>query len=400
MSVLSKMQLEKYADTLVWGLTTARKGFKKYDTVLVRCDLEGRELGEIVHRKLVQRKLNVIFRFMMSPRLERDFYEFSDEKQRGFKDPGGEDFYNGLNGNVYIHAPASLTNLKGIDTKRQSQVAIARKYVRDIMTKNEEKGKFGWTLCTYPTEELAKQAKLSIKEYADQIAKACYLNEADPAKKWGQIYKDTMAIKKWLDGLKMDVIRTESASMDFEIKLGEQRKFLGVSGHNIPSFEIFTSPDWRGTRGTYYANLPAFRGGNYVEKIKLEFKDGRAVKIAAAKGDEYVKKIMATDVGASQLGEYSLTDKRFSRIDKFMADTLFDENHGGKHGNCHVAIGDSYSDTYAGDISKLTAEKKVKIGYNSSAVHWDLINTEDKKVTATLKNGKTVTIYEKGQFKY
>ncbi|OIO04747.1 MAG: aminopeptidase [Elusimicrobia bacterium CG_4_10_14_0_2_um_filter_56_8] len=398
--MLSNIQLEKYADALIWGLTTAHKGLKKYDTVLVRCDLEGRELGEIVHRKLIQRKINVIFRFMLSPRLERDYYEFSDEKQRGFRDPGGAEFYSGLNGNIYIHAPASLTNLKGIDTKRQSQVAIARKYIRDIMTRNEEKKKFGWTLCTYPTEELAKQARLSLKEYANQIAKACYLNEPDPAKKWAQVYKDTMAIKKWIGGLGIDTLRTESASMDFEVKLGDMRKFLGVSGHNIPSFEIFTSPDWRGTRGRYFANLPAFRGGNYVENIGLEFKDGRAVRISAKKGEEYVKKIMATDKGASQLGEYSLTDRRFSRIDKFMADILFDENHGGKHGNCHVAIGDSYSDTYAGDISKLTARKKVKLGYNSSAVHWDLINTEDKKVTATLKNGKKVTIYEKGRFKY
>ncbi|HNW43764.1 MAG TPA: aminopeptidase [Elusimicrobiales bacterium] len=400
MGMYSKVQLEKYADALIWGLTTARPGFKKYDSILIRCELPGLELGEVVHRKLVKAGYNVIFRFMMNPRLERDFYEFSDEKQRAFVAAGDKELYSALNGNIYIHAPASLTHLKGIDTKRQSQVAIARKPLRDLMNKNEERGKFGWTLCTYPTEELARQAKLSVKEYARQIAKACFLDEKDPAKKWAQIYKDSNAIKKWLKGLDIDTIRTESKSMDFEIKLGAQRRFLGVSGHNLPSFEIFTSPDWRGTRGVYYANLPAFRGGNYVENIRLEFKDGRAVKISAKKGEEYVKKIMATDIGAAQLGEYSLTDRRFSRIDKFMADTLFDENHGGKHGNCHVAIGDSYSDTYAGDVSKLTKEKKVKLGYNSSAVHWDLINTEDKKVTAALKSGKNVTIYEKGQFKY
>lgn len=400
MGVLSKVQLEKYADALIWGLTAARPGMKKYDTVLVRCDLEGRELGEIVHRKLVQKKYNVIFRFMMSPKLERDFYEFSDDRQRGFVAAGDREMVGALNGNIYIHAPASLTNLKGIDTKRQSQVAIARKPLRDIMTRNEQRGKFGWTLCTYPTEELAKQAKLSLKEYAAQIAKACYLDTPDPAKRWGQVYKEVTAIKKWLNGLGMDVIRTESASMDFEVKLGERRKFLGVSGHNIPSFEIFTSPDWRGTRGVYYANLPTFRGGNYVEKIRLEFKDGRAVKISAAKGDDYVKKIMATDKGASQIGEYSLTDRRFSKIDKFMADILFDENHGGKHGNCHVAIGSAYTDTFAGDPSKLTKKDEARLGFNDSAVHWDMINTEDKRVTATLKSGKKVVIYEKGQFKY
>jgi aminopeptidase len=113
-----------------------------------------------------------------------------------------------------------------------------------------------------------------------------------------------------------------------------------------------------------------------------------------------VKKIMNTDKGASQIGGYSLTDRRFSKIDRFMADTLFDENHGGKHGNCHVAIGNAYADTYTGDISKLSEVTKKKLGYNDSAVHWDLISTEDKKVTATLKNGKKVTICEKGQFKY
>lgn len=400
MGVLSKIQLEKYADALVWGLTTARPGMKKYDSVLLRCDLEGRELGEIVHRKLVQKKYNVIFRFGQSPQLERDFYEFSDDKQRGFVAAGDKELFTALNGNIYIHAPASLTNLKGIDTKRQSQVAIARKPLRDIMTKNEQRGKFGWTLCTYPTEELAKQAKLSLREYAAQIAKACYLDTPDPAKRWAQVYKEVTAIKKWLNGLGMDTIRTESASMDFEVKLGEKRKFLGVSGHNIPSFEIFTSPDWRGTKGIYYANLPTFRGGNYIEKIRLEFKDGRAVKISAGKGEDYVKKIMATDKGASQIGEYSLTDRRFSKIDKFMADILFDENHGGKHGNCHVAIGSAYTDTYTGDPSKLTDKDEARLGYNDSAVHWDMINTEDKKVTATLKNGRKVTIYEKGQFKY
>jgi len=401
MAIYSKVQLEKYADALVWGLTTARKKpYKKYETILVRCDLEARDLGEVVYRKLVQRGYNVVFNFLATPALEHDFYQYSDEKQRGVLNAWDKTLYEGLNGYVYINAPASLTNLKDIDPKRQGQVAIAKKPLFDIRNKREEKGEFAWTLCTYPTEELARQAKLSVKEYAAQIAKACYLNEPDPAKKWGQIFKESMAIKKWLNTMGIDTIRTESASMDFTVKLGEKRKFLGVSGHNIPSFEIFTSPDWRGTKGIYYANLPTFRGGNYVEKIRLEFKDGRAVKVSAAKGDDYVKKVMATDKGASQIGEYSLTDRRFSKIDKFMADILFDENHGGKHGNCHVAIGNAYTDTFDGDPAGLNEAAKKKLGYNDSAVHWDMINTEDKKVTAKLKNGKTVTIYEKGQFKY
>lgn len=400
MGVFSDKQLEKYAAALVWGLTTAhRKPYRKYETVLVRCDLEAKDLGEVVHRRLVQRGFNVVFNFLPTPGIEHDFYKHSDERQRGMLGSWDKELYNNINGYVYIHAPASLTHLKDIDPKRQSQVAIAKKPLFDIRNKREEKGLFAWTLCTYPTAELARQARLSIKEYAAQIAKACYLNEPDPAKKWAQVYNGSMAIKKWLNSLRIDTIRTESASMDFEVKLGERRKFLGVSGHNIPSFEIFTSPDWRGTKGVYFANLPTFRGGNYVEKIRLEFKDGRAVKVSAAKGNDYVKKVLATDRGAAQVGEYSLTDRRFSKIDRFMADILFDENHGGKHGNCHVAIGNSYTDTFDGDPAKLDGAARKRLGYNDSAVHWDMINTEDKKVTATLKDGRKVTIYEKGSFK-
>jgi aminopeptidase len=83
-----------------------------------------------------------------------------------------------------------------------------------------------------------------------------------------------------------------------------------------------------------------------------------------------------------------------------MANTLFDENFGGKYGNCHLAVGMSYSDTFDGDPSKLDKSLKEKLGFNDSALHWDLINTENKTVTASLKSGEKKIIYEKGMFKY
>ena len=100
------------------------------------------------------------------------------------------------------------------------------------------------------------------------------------------------------------------------------------------------------------------------------------------------------------MGEFSLTDRRFSRINRFMANILFDENYGGKFGNCHIALGSSYSDTYAGDSKRLNQALKQKLGFNESALHWDLVNTEKKRVTAHLQIGKAVTIYENGRFKY
>ena len=104
--------------------------------------------------------------------------------------------------------------------------------------------------------------------------------------------------------------------------------------------------------------------------------------------------------GANRVGEFSLTDKRFSKITTFMANTLFDENYGGRYGNCHLAVGSSYSDTYDGDPASLTRAKKQQLGFNDSALHWDLVNTEKKTVTAHLTSGKKIVIYEDGMFRY
>jgi aminopeptidase len=109
---------------------------------------------------------------------------------------------------------------------------------------------------------------------------------------------------------------------------------------------------------------------------------------------------MKMDRGAARLGEFSLTDKRFSKINQYMANTLFDENYGGRWGNCHIALGASYADTYDGDIQSLTRAKKVQLGFNDSAMHWDLVNTEKKRVVAHLTNGRRTTIYENGCFTY
>jgi aminopeptidase len=148
----------------------------------------------------------------------------------------------------------------------------------------------------------------------------------------------------------------------------------------------------------FYADQPSFRNGNIVRQVRLEFRNGRLARAGAKEGADFLKKQLALDPGASRVGEFSLTDRRFSRIDRFMANTLFDENYGGAHGNCHIAFGSSYSNTYAGDPRRLTTPLKDKLGFNDSALHWDFVNTEKKRVTAILADGSRVVVYENGEF--
>ncbi len=400
--IFTKKQLDNYADVMVWAMEYARHHgkFKKYDKVLLRAEIGALPLVQAVYERLLDKKYIPVVRFMAPEGFQHALYTKADDKQLSYIPAGEIDFQGSLNGLIALRAPEDLMALKNVNPARIGKAAVARRPIKDLLDKTEQEGKFSWTLANYPTQELADKAGLTLKQYAAQVAKACFLNEKNSVKKWQEVMKEIGEIGKWLSGLNIDRFHVESKHMDFEVLLGEQRKFVSGRGCNIPSFEIFTSPDWRGTRGVYFADLSSYRSGNYVKGMRLEFKNGRAVKATAEQGQEFLRKMLAMDRGAAQIGEFSLTDRRFSKIDKFMADILFDENFGGKYGNCHVAIGSSYADTFTGDIRKLDKKLKEKLGYNESALHWDLINTEDKTVHATLKNGKKMLIYEKGQFRF
>ncbi len=399
--MFTKRQTEKYCDVLLWALKSARKeSFKKNDVVMIFYDLAGLELAEILQAKLLDMGINPIPRMGLTSVMEKNFFEKANSRQLVFQTPGVKELYNGLNGSIHIHAPESLTHLSQIDPKKIGKAVVARKHLREILNKREEQGKYGWTLCMVPTPALAKRARLSMDQYIAQVAKACNLDKKDPVKAWQETYEHVKAIKKWINGLAIKYLHIQSTHVDLKITPGKRRRWIGLSGHNIPSFEIFISPDWRETEGTYFADQPSFRSGNRVEGIRLEFKQGRLVTIDARKGRDFVIKQLSMDKGAGRLGEFSLTDKRFSRIDRFMANTLFDENFGGRYGNCHVALGASYSDSYDGDPSRLTKERKKRLGFNDSALHWDIVNTEKKRVVAHLASGREITIYEDGRFKY
>ncbi|MEN6446855.1 MAG: aminopeptidase [Syntrophaceae bacterium] len=399
--MLGARHLERYADVLIWGLTTARVGrFKKGDIVSIRYDIAARPLAEILYARLLDMGLNPLQRASLSPRMEHDFYSRSNGTQLTFLAPGDEELFASLNGSISLRAPDSITHLSDVRPDKIGKSIVARKHLNDILDRREAEGLFGWTLCIYPTEELARHAGLSLEAYADQVIRACFLGKADPVSCWKTIYRDAQSIKKWLNRMEVQSYHVESANVDLEITPGQRRKWVGISGHNIPSFELFLSPDWRGTKGSFYSDQPTYRSGNYVKGVRLEFRAGSVVRASAEEGEEFLRKQIRMDSGAGRLGEFSLTDRRFSKISTFMANTLYDENYGGTSGNCHVALGASYSDTYDGDPKELSGEKKKEYGFNDSALHWDLVNTEKKRVTALLKTGKRTTIYENGLFAF
>jgi aminopeptidase len=245
---------------------------------------------------------------------------------------------------------------------------------------------------------MAAEAGLSEQEYWDQIIHACFLDEDDPIARWREVSEQIDDYKQRLGALDIDRLHILGEDVDLEITLGEARQWVGGSGHNIPSFEIFTSPDWRGTNGWIYFNQPLYRYGNLVKGVRIEFKDGRVTGATAEQNEELITEMVATE-NADKVGEFSLTDRRFSRITKFMAQTLYDENVGGQFGNTHIALGKSYHDCYAGDPSTVSAADWERLGFNDSTVHTDIVSTSDRTVTARLRDGSQLVIYAGGEFK-
>lgn len=261
----------------------------------------------------------------------------------------------------------------------------------------EDAGRLTWTLALYGTEGMAKEAGLPLQDYWGQIEKAVFLNTASPVHTWKKTNAGLEKIRQKLSLLPIDKLHLTAKETDLWIKLGDSRKWMGGSGRNIPSFELFTSPDWRGTEGHIFFDLPLYRYGNIVRDIHLTFKNGKVVSSKAGKNQNLLRELIAQK-NADKIGEYSLTDKRYSKIDKFMADTLFDENFGGENGNTHLALGSSYHDAYTGDPSKLTEKDFARLGFNESPEHTDIIGTTDRTVEATLKNGVKKIIYKNGIF--
>jgi aminopeptidase len=314
--------------------------------------------------------------------------------------PGDRELCAALNGTVTLLAPEEPGHLADVDPELIAKAQLARKPLQDILRARESRGEYAWTVGLYPTEGLARRAGMTPEEYARQVETACFLEDGTPVTRWKLLRKQVQEVIRWLNSLQARALRVQSNNVDLLLQVGRHRRWNGITGRNIPSYEIYLSPDWRGTEGNYLANQPSFRQGNRIEDLNLTFRMGQAVSFNASQGHEYAYETLSADAGASRVGEFSLVDRRFSPISRFMANTLYDENHGGEHGSCHIALGQSYANTYDGDPAELHGALRVELGFNESSQHWDLVNTEDKRVTAQLPDGGKVCIYENGEFQY
>ncbi len=394
--------LERYASILVDFALGGGRGVQPGEVVRVAAPESGKPLYAELQKAVWRAGGHVIGAYQPDDdhnvNLSRDFYESASAAQldhfparymRGLVDE--------MDHQVSVIADSDPHALDSVDPARIMRRGEAMRPLLDWRGEKENAGRFTWTLGLYGTPAMAAEAGMSVEEYWEQIVHACFLDSEDPLARWREVGERLDETRRRLDALDIERLHIEGEDVDLWVTIGERRQWLGGRGRNIPSFEIFTSPDWRGTQGWIYCNQPLYRYGNLVKGIRLVFVDGRVTEATAEENERVLTEMIATE-GADRVGEFSLTDRRFSRITRFMAHTLYDENVGGSFGNTHIAVGRSYQDAYAGDPSDVTDEQWEQLGFNSSSVHTDIVSTTDRLVTAQLRGGGERVIYRGGEF--
>jgi aminopeptidase len=389
--------LEKYAQVLVNFALNSGKGVHAGEVVQCLVPDIAKPLALQIQNTILQAGAHPML-YLTATGFEKDFYQLANQEQLEFFP---RKFLRAraqlIDHQINIIADPNPLILKDIEASKILRARNSKKPYLDWLNNKENSQQFTWTIALWGTAAKAKIVGLSLEDYWQQIIKACFLDEADPMAKWREIQALQLTIKDKLNHLKIDYLKVKGVDADLKIAIGQDRWWRGGSGRNIPSFEIFTSPDWRGVEGWVRFNQPLYRYGNLIKNVELKIKGGRVIEAKAKEGEKFLLEMLKTK-NADKIGEFSLTDQRMSRITHVMADTLFDENIGGPYGNMHLALGKAYQDCYRGDPTQLKKRDWAARGFNDSSEHSDIVSTTDRTVTAFFANSQSKIIYQKGQF--
>ncbi len=389
--------LKKYADVLVKFALRSGEGVKKDDVVFVEIPECAKPFYLPLQKALLDVGAHPIMQYLPDG-VTKHFFDNASDEQIAFYP---QHFLHGkleeMTHVIWVIAEADKHDLEEVDPKKLTARMFSRKEYRKRQNQKEIAGELTRVLCLYGTQAMADEAGMSLEDYWQEIIKACYLDLDDPIAEWRKTFTEIETIKNRLTALSIEYVHVTWPDADLKIKIWKDRQRLGCEWRNIPSFEIFTSPDRRGTDWRIRFDQPLYRYGKMVKWIYLKFENGVVVDYDATENKEFLKEIIATP-NANKVWEFSLTDSRFSHITKFMAETLYDENVWGPQGNTHIAVGSAFNDTYKGDAHKLTEKEIADLGFNECATHTDIISTAPRTVTATLTDGTEKIIYQNGKF--
>lgn len=258
-----------------------------------------------------------------------------------------------------------------------------------------------WTIAPCPTLGWARQVHpdlppvQALAKLWQQIVHVCRLDEDDPVAAWRARMAELHGVTERLTAARFDAIRFEGPGTDLTVGLLPSSQWLSASfetrdgiAHipNLPSEEVFTTPDPERVDGVVRATKPLQLAGATIEGLTVRFEGGRAVEIEADRGADVLRSMAAHDDGAARLGEVALVDGsgRIGPLDTVFYDTLLDENAAS-----HVALGQSFAFALGDEADAARG--------NTSMVHIDfMIGGDNVAVTGLAGDGARTPVLRGG----
>jgi aminopeptidase len=283
--------------------------------------------------------------------------------------------------------PDLLADLPGERVGRARMVALAEEANRQV---NERLT--NWVVIGVPNEGWAEQmfGEPDVERLWELVEFCVRLNEDDPVAAWQEHVTLLSKRARLLNDMRVDHLRYRGPGTDLTVGLLPESRWQGCESDtvdgiryvaNMPTEEVFTTPDARRTDGIVRSTQPLVLNGQIVRGLEVRFEAGRMVDVRAEEGADVVKGQLALEEQAAYLGEVALVDgtSRIGQTGQVFFETLYDEN-----ASCHVAYGGAYAEAVEGGVID---------GVNVSSVHTDfMIGGPDVDIDAVLHDGTVVPL--------
>ena len=294
---------------------------------------------------------------------------------------------NALIGTMGKSEPQLLADLDGERIGRAVKTEIA-----EIVQRQYRERTVNWCGVGAPNEGWATQVfgEPDVERLWEKVAFCMRLDEPDPVAAWREQMARLDARAAALTTLHPDALRYRGPGTDLTIGLFPTARWgsarFSTSGGidyvaNLPTEEVFTTPDPRRAEGTIRSSKPLSYGGQILRGLEFTFKDGRIVKVEAEEGADLVRSQLATNENADRLGEVALvtSESRVGQSGTLFFDTLFDEN-----ATCHIAYGMGLAAAFDGEPDPAINECNIHVDF--------MVGAPDLEVDAVLADGTEVPL--------
>jgi aminopeptidase len=361
--------------------------------VFVRSQVEHAPLARALARQAYAAGARYVDVLYGDPHVRRAMIELGPDKTLEYSPPWMIEHAEAMAGNAMVATtgdpePRLLADLDSARVGRAQPIELRKTHVRLVTT-----NAFNWTGVAFPNAGWAEQmfGEPDVERLWEAVAFCTRLDADDPVEAWRAHMARLDRRAQALNELELDRLIYRGPGTDLVVGVHERSRFGSAlfrmaDGHpyvaNMPTEEVFATPDARRTEGVVRSTKPLALAGDVIEGLEVTFEGGRIVDVQAKHGADIVRMEIKVDDNAARLGEVALVDgtSRVGQSGLVYFNTLFDENAA-----CHIAYGAAVGAGHAGT--------EPDDGINVSNIHTDfMIGGPEVDVDGVTRDGRVVPL--------